>query len=58
MHALKVFACTQGRCDDRQETPKKQDSISCPQCKGINADTLKQARPIGEGDQELEKSLV
>jgi hypothetical protein len=49
---------TQGRYEDRQETPKKQDSIWCPQCKGTNAETLKQQRPIGEGDQELEKRLV
>jgi hypothetical protein len=27
-----------------------------PQCKGTNAETLKRQRPIGEGDQELEKS--
>jgi hypothetical protein len=35
--------------------PKKHDSVLCPQCKGTNAETLKQLRPIGEGDQELEK---
>jgi hypothetical protein len=39
-------------------TPKKLDSIFCPQCRETNADTLKQLRPIGEGDQELEKRLV
>jgi hypothetical protein len=33
-------------------------SICCPQCRETNADTLKQLRPIGEGDQELEKRLV
>jgi hypothetical protein len=49
---------TQGRYEDRKETPKKQDSIWCPQCKGNNAETLKWQRPIGEGDQELEKRLV
>jgi hypothetical protein len=38
--------------------PKKHDSISCPQCKGTNAKPLKQQRPIGEGDQELEKRSV
>jgi hypothetical protein len=38
--------------------PKKQESIWCPQCKGTNAETLKQQRPIGEGDQEQEKRLV
>jgi hypothetical protein len=38
--------------------PKKtQDSIWCPQCKVTNAETLKQQRPIGEGDQELQKRL-
>jgi hypothetical protein len=47
-----------GRCEDRQETPNKQDSIWCPQCKGTNAETLKQQKPIGEGDQELDKRLV
>jgi hypothetical protein len=40
------------------KTPKKLDSICCPQCRETNADTLKQLRPIGEGDQELEKRLV
>jgi hypothetical protein len=39
-------------------TPKKLDSICCPQCKKTNADTLKRQTPIGEGDQELEKRLV
>jgi hypothetical protein len=38
--------------------PKKHDNIWCPQCKGTNAGTLKQQRPIGEGDQELEKRSV
>jgi hypothetical protein len=38
--------------------PKKHDSIWCPECKGTNAETLKQQRPIGEGDQKLEKRLV
>jgi hypothetical protein len=40
------------------KTPKKLDSICCPQCREANADTLKRQRPIGEGDQELEKRLV
>jgi hypothetical protein len=40
------------------KTPKKLDSISCPQCRESKADTLKQLRPIGKGDQELEKRLV
>jgi hypothetical protein len=40
------------------KTPKKLDSICCPQRREIKADTLKQLRPIGEGDQELEKRLV
>jgi hypothetical protein len=39
------------------KTPKKLDSICCPQCTETKADTLKQLRPIGEGDQELEKRL-
>jgi hypothetical protein len=39
------------------KTPKKLDSIYCPQWRETNAGTLKQLRPIGEGDQELEKSL-
>jgi hypothetical protein len=39
------------------KTPKKLDSICCPQCRETKADTLKQLRPIGEGDQELEKRL-
>jgi hypothetical protein len=38
--------------------PKKHDSIQCLQCKGTNAQTLKQQRPIGEGDPELEKRSV
>jgi hypothetical protein len=40
------------------KTPKKLDSIFCPQCRETKADILKQLRPIGEGDQELEKRLV
>jgi hypothetical protein len=36
---------------------KKLDSICCPQCRETKADTFKQLRPIGEGDQELEKRL-
>jgi hypothetical protein len=40
------------------KTPKKLDSICCSQHRETNADTLKQLRPIGEGDQELEKKLV
>jgi hypothetical protein len=40
------------------KTLKKLDSICCPQCRETKADSLKQLRPIGEGDQELEKRLV
>jgi hypothetical protein len=41
------------------KSPKKLDSICCPQRRETKADTLKQLRPIGEGDQEeLEKRLV
>jgi hypothetical protein len=40
------------------KTPKKLDSICCPQHRETKADTLGQLRPIGEGDQELEKRLV
>jgi hypothetical protein len=40
------------------KTSKKLDSICFPQCRETKADTLKQLRPIGEGDQELEKRLV
>jgi hypothetical protein len=40
------------------KTPQKQDSIRCPQWKETNAETLKWQRSIGEGDQELEKSLA
>jgi hypothetical protein len=39
------------------KTPKNLASICCPQCRESKADTLKQLRPIGEGDQELEKRL-
>jgi hypothetical protein len=39
------------------KTPRKPDSICCPQCRETKADTLKQLRPIGKGDQELEKRL-
>jgi hypothetical protein len=39
------------------KTSKKLDSICCPQCREIKADSLKQLRPIREGDQELEKRL-
>jgi hypothetical protein len=42
------------------KTPKKLDSTCCPQHRETKADTLKQLRPIREGDrdQELEKRLV
>jgi hypothetical protein len=40
------------------KTLKKLDSICCPQCGETNADTLKQQRPTGKGDQELDKRLV
>jgi hypothetical protein len=40
------------------KTPQKLDSICCPQGRETKADTLKQLRPIEEGDQELEKRLV
>jgi hypothetical protein len=39
------------------KTPKKLDGIFCPQCRETKADTLGQLRPIGEGEQELEKKL-
>jgi hypothetical protein len=39
------------------KTPKKVDSICCPQRRETKACTLKQLRPIGEGDQALEKWL-
>jgi hypothetical protein len=38
--------------------PKEHDSVWCPQGKGTNAETLNWQRPIGEGDQELEKRSV
>jgi hypothetical protein len=38
--------------------PKKLDNIRHLQCKGTNEETLKQHRPIGEVDQELEKKSV
>jgi 4-hydroxy-3-methylbut-2-en-1-yl diphosphate synthase IspG/GcpE len=40
------------------KTPKKLESICCPQCRETKADTLKQLSPIGEEEQELEKRLV
>jgi hypothetical protein len=40
------------------KTPKKLDSICFPQHRETKADILKQLRPIGERDQELEKRLV
>jgi hypothetical protein len=40
------------------KTPKKLASFCCPQCRETKADTLKQLRPIREGDQKLEKRLV
>jgi hypothetical protein len=39
------------------KTPKKLDNICCPKLRETNADILKQLRPVGEGDQELEKRL-
>jgi hypothetical protein len=38
-------------------TAKNANYVWCPQCRETKADTLNQQRPIGEGDQELEKSL-
>jgi hypothetical protein len=52
-HMIKVRAHKEGVRIGK--TPKKQDSICCPQRRETKADTLKQLRPIGEGDQELEK---
>jgi hypothetical protein len=40
------------------KTPKKLDSNCCPQLRETKADTLKQLRPIGKGDQELDNRLV
>jgi hypothetical protein len=40
------------------KTPKNLDILCCPQRRETKADTLKQLRPIGEGDQKLEKRLV
>jgi hypothetical protein len=40
------------------KSPKKLDGICFPQCRKTEADTFGQLRPIGEGDQELEKRLV
>jgi hypothetical protein len=40
------------------KTTKKLDSICCPQLRETKADTLKQQRSIGEGDQELQKRFV
>jgi hypothetical protein len=39
------------------KTPKKLDSIRCPQCRETKTDTLKQLRRIGDEEQELEKRL-
>jgi hypothetical protein len=38
--------------------PKNLDRICCLQCRETKTDTLKQLRPIGEGDQELKKRLI
>jgi hypothetical protein len=40
------------------KTSKKLDSLCYPQRRETNADILKGLRPIGEGDQEVEKRLV
>jgi hypothetical protein len=55
-HMIKARAHKEGMRIGK--TPKKLDSICCPQHRENKADTLKQLRPIGEGDQELEKRLV
>jgi hypothetical protein len=63
-HCISVFENSSYKARTHKEgvrigkTPKKLDSICCPQCRETNEDTLKQLRPIGEGDQELEKRLV
>jgi hypothetical protein len=64
---LKASSKTQGSHDKARahkggvrigKTPKKLDNICCPQRRETKADTLKQLRPRGEGDQGLEKRLV
>jgi hypothetical protein len=40
------------------KTPKKLDRVCCPECRETKAEPLKQLRPIGERDQELEERLV
>jgi hypothetical protein len=40
------------------KAPKKPDSICCPQRRETKAATLKQLRPIGEGDQEPDPSQI
>jgi hypothetical protein len=40
------------------KTPKKLEGICYPQRRETKADTLGKLRPIGEGDQEIEKRLV
>jgi hypothetical protein len=40
------------------KTPKKLDSICCPHAEKLMQILLKQLRPIGKGDQELDKKLV
>jgi hypothetical protein len=40
------------------KTPKKLDSICCPQCRETKADTLKATEANRRRGQELEKRLV
>jgi hypothetical protein len=54
-HMIKVSAHKGGMRIGK--TPKKLDSICSPQHRDTKAYTLKQLRPLGEGDQELEKRL-
>jgi hypothetical protein len=39
------------------KTPKKLASICCPYRRETKADTLRQLRPIGKGEQVLQKRL-
>jgi hypothetical protein len=54
-HMIKARAHKGGVRIDK--TPKKLASICCPQRRETKADTLKQLRPIGKGEQVLEKRL-
>jgi hypothetical protein len=56
-HIIIKLPMSEEQRKDTENCKGKMVDICCPQRRETKADTLKQLRPIGEGDQELEKRL-